>query len=94
MKNHSAVQSEKIFSSSGNLKTHEIFHADEKPFNCSQCEKKFSQWQHLKTCERICTNEKPFSCSKCEKKFGHHTMSSNAKFQEMGPFSLKIDVKP
>ena len=24
----------------------------------------------------------------------HHTMSSNAKSQEMGPFSLKIDVKP
>ena len=25
--------------------------------------------------------------------FGHCTMSSNAKFREMGPFSLKLDMK-
>ena len=28
-----------------------------------------------------------------KEKFGRHTMSSNAKFREMGRFSLKMDIK-
>lgn len=40
------------------LKNHQLFHTEEKPYNCNQCDKSFCQLNSLTTRHQILTREK------------------------------------
>lgn len=79
----------KIFSSKGNLKTHEKLHDDERPFKCDfqGCGKAFRSNESLRRHRLSHMGIKPFECSICKNKF-----ASNVSLQEH--LSRHTDEKP
>ncbi|KAJ8675306.1 hypothetical protein QAD02_011092, partial [Eretmocerus hayati] len=59
----------KVFNNKWHLKTHQINHADERPFLCEQCGKRFRDNWKLGTHKRIHFGEKPYLCEICGKQF-------------------------
>ena len=51
------------------LKTHLVYHSDERPFSCPQCNAGFKTKSSVKAHEKTHTGEKPYSCDMCKNAF-------------------------
>ena len=61
------------------LKSHQLIHKDEKPFQCKFCDKRFKRPQNLKDHEFTHSDEKPFKCDGCWKSFRTKTQMKTHK---------------
>lgn len=51
------------------LRSHELIHDEERPYQCEICKECFKRQNHLTTHMRIHDEEEPYQCENCKRKF-------------------------
>ncbi|KAJ4425705.1 hypothetical protein ANN_27901 [Periplaneta americana] len=81
----------KCFSKTGDLKTHERIHTEQRPFKCDVCGKCFCVLRNLKP-HLVHLGEKPFKCGSCGKCFSYSSSLRKHKRLHTGDRPFKCDL--
>lgn len=66
---HTCCICHRSFTSSSDLRRHEVIHSQDKPFKCVDCGKCFKRSDHLRKHAVMHSENEPYTCDKCGKSF-------------------------